>query len=152
MSRRKIKTRPGTSAAEASGVIHQTSIYPMRSADTDEVELFTYVSCSAAEDVRWFEDYMRAHLLVPRGYYYDPVESAELVAASAALLASPTADEREVRRAIAILGHSPCEEALAALGAYGMTNLPFAGMAPLARDECEGLIAGPVELVDTPSC
>lgn len=152
MSRRKIKARRGTPADESSGVIHQTCVYPMQSAETGQVELLTYVSQIDAEDARWSEDYYRAHLLMPRGYYYDPAECAELVEESAALLASPTADGRAVRRAIAILGHSPCEEALAALGAYGMTNLPFAGIARLAYSECVGLLAGPLELAEIPSC
>ena len=56
-----------------------------------------------------------------------------------------------LRRAILILGHSPCPEALEALEEYGRSERPLAGIARLAHSECIALASGPLELADLPS-
>ena len=152
MSRRKIKRQRRVVSARDFEGIRTASIYPTRGAAGD-FELLTYISTPIDEaDCCWAEDYHRAHLLMPRDYYYDPDESANLVHEAVTVLTSSTADERATRRAIAILGHSPCEEALTTLQAYGQTDLPFAGMARLAYSECAGLAAGPVDWGDPVTC
>lgn len=148
MSRRKIKGQRRAVSASDFGGIRTASIYPTRGAAGD-FELLTYISPPIDEaDCCWAEEYHRAHLLMPRDYYYDPDDSASLVHEAVTLLASSTAGERATRRAIAILGHSPCEAALTALEAYGQTDRPFAGIARLAYSECAGLAAGPVDWGD----
>ena len=152
MSKRKIKSRSVDGVTSGREVNCIASIYPCRDPRTGEVALATYVAQIEDADVRWLEDYEAAHFLMPRDYLYDPRTCGEEVSRAVAVLYSPTVIADALRRAIAILGHSPCDVALAALREYGQTDLPFAGIARLAYRECIALAAGPVEVAELPRC
>ena len=94
-----------------------------------------------AED-QWddFVVYMDAHHLMPFDYDYDPETCADLLGESL-FVATEQHLEPELRlRAIAILGHSPCQEALAVLEQLASSGDPLAGVARLAYGECQGMV------------
>ena len=152
MSRKKIKPRRRNEPAGGREVNAIASVYPCRDQRTGEISLMTYIAQIEDADVRWLDDYEAAHFLMPRDYFYDPQTSGEKVREAVRILNSPTVMADALRRAIAILGHSPCSEALEALEEYGQSELPFAGIARLAHSECVALASGPLELADQPSC
>jgi hypothetical protein len=84
--------------------------------------------------------YMKAHGLMPPNYLYDSASCAELVSeAIRSLLGGERGTER-LLRAIAILGHSPCPEAIEALTAFGDRDHPLAEVAGHALTECSAMM------------
>ncbi len=84
--------------------------------------------------------YIDAHGLMPPNYLYDSASCAELVSeAIRSLLGGERGTER-LLRAIAILGHSPCPEAIEALTAFGDRDHPLAEVAGHALTECSAMM------------
>jgi len=83
--------------------------------------------------------YIRAHRLIPRDYEYGCDASQAMVAEAIATLKCATVETPEVLASLAVLGHSPCDEALAALNEYVDTDRPYAKVARYALEECFGL-------------
>ena len=95
-----------------------------------------------SEDEREHYDlYMQAHRMMPYYYFYDPVFCGGEVRRSVAVIDAAKSDLEQLMRALAILGHSPCLEAVKALRAYGESQRPLAGVARLALDECSTMFA-----------
>jgi len=86
-----------------------------------------------------FEDYMEAHRLMPYNYSYDPETCGQEVREAIATLHEVDPSRRALLRAIAILGHSPCTEAIRALAEFNSWGGPFSGAASLALAECSGM-------------
>jgi hypothetical protein len=86
-----------------------------------------------------FRVYMDAHRLLPYEYDYDAETCGRIVAQAVVALADERVDINEQLRAIAVLGHSPCAEAVAALGEVASSGSPLAGVAELALGECQGM-------------
>lgn len=84
--------------------------------------------------------YMDAHHLMPFDYDYDPATCAELVGESLFVAAEDHLAPELRLRAIAILGHSPCAEALSVLAEVASSDDPLAGVAQLAFGECQGMV------------
>lgn len=84
--------------------------------------------------------YLEAHRLIPSGYRFDPIRDLEQVKTAAATLDKPDVTTAEFLRAIVILGHSPCNEALETLERWSNTDHPYASVARVALSECKSLI------------
>jgi hypothetical protein len=93
-------------------------------------------------ETQWddFVVYMDAHHLIPFDYDYDPVTCAEVVGKSLFVATDDRCAVEQRLKAIAILGHSPCIEALAVLEEVASSDDPLAGVAQLAYGECQGMI------------
>ncbi|MFO8072025.1 MAG: hypothetical protein R6V85_09145 [Polyangia bacterium] len=84
--------------------------------------------------------YMKAHRLMPPNYLYDSASCARLVSEAIRSLWEDQRGAESLLRAIAILGHSPCPEAIEALTAFGDRDHPLAGVAAHAITECSAMI------------
>ncbi|MBN1653173.1 MAG: hypothetical protein JXA30_05295 [Deltaproteobacteria bacterium] len=91
----------------------------------------------ASSEMAAFNIYMLAHKLMP--FDFDLLRYPQEVDRSSAALNDPLATETELLRAIAILGHSPCQEALHALDIFAKSGHRFASVARLALSECRGM-------------
>lgn len=86
-----------------------------------------------------FGTYMDAHHLMPLEYDYDPETCGQLVGEAIVAAADSRLDEAARLAAIAILGHSPCAEAIAALDELASSGDRLAGVAEFALGECQGM-------------
>ncbi len=93
------------------------------------------------DELEHHELYMQAHSKMPYYYSYDPAFCGWEVRRSVAVLNALEPDREQLMRALAILGHSPCLEAVKALRAYGESQRPLAGVARQALDECSMMFA-----------
>ena len=93
------------------------------------------------DDLEHHELYIQAHSMMPYYYTYDPAFCGWEVRRAVAVLSAPKPDREQLMRALAILGHSPCLEAVKALRAYGESQRPLAGVARMALDECSMMFA-----------
>ncbi len=93
------------------------------------------------DDLEHHELYLQAHSKMPYYYSYDPTFCEWEVRRALAVLSAPMPDREQLMRALAILGHSPCLEAVKALRAYGESERPLAGVARMALDECSMMFA-----------
>jgi hypothetical protein len=86
-----------------------------------------------------FGTYMDAHHLMPFDYDYDPETCGQIVGEAIVASSDRRLEEAARLAAIAILGHSPCAEALAALDSLAASDDRLAGVAEFALGECQGL-------------
>jgi hypothetical protein len=128
MSRRKIRQKK--KPAEPEGMSYQTFRFTPDGLEITDCEV-------PAEDVESLHLYIGAHDLMPQLYVFDggPESMAEVEEASVTL-ALELVDEAETARAIAILGHSPCQQAIVALTRATDLPYPFGRMAHHALAEC----------------
>jgi hypothetical protein len=84
--------------------------------------------------------YLEAHQLIPNDYRFDPIRNGDQVKTAAATLDKPDVTTAEFLRAIVILGHSPCDQALETLERWSNTDHPYASVARVALRECKSLI------------
>lgn len=99
-----------------------------------------YFACGEnGVDLGDFQDYMEAHKLMPYNYLYDPDTCRQEVCEAIAVLHDVEPSRAKLLRAIAILGHSPCLEAVEALNRHRLGGGPFAGAAEMALSECCGM-------------
>ncbi|MCK9462443.1 MAG: hypothetical protein M0R80_22700 [Proteobacteria bacterium] len=119
--------------------------FPIRDAASGKVEWLTGMFAVDAADAAAHPLYARAHALMPppRSSAFDPYEHVALVPAARRLLerADEGCDADDLLRAIAILGHTPTNEALDALFAFGerWPEGDLARVARLAVAECVAL-------------
>ena len=110
--------------------------FPIRNAASGKVEWLTGMFAVDAADAAAHPLYVRAHALMPRpsSSEFDPFEHAALVPAACRLLenADEESDADDLLRAIAILGHTPTDDALDALFAFG-ERWPEGDLARVAR-------------------
>jgi hypothetical protein len=111
--------------------------FPIRDAASGGVEWLTGMFAVDAADAAAHPLYVRAHTLMPRpssSVVFDPFEHAALVPAARRLLekADEGCDADDVLRAIAILGHTPTNDALEALFAF-LERWPKGDLARVAR-------------------
>jgi hypothetical protein len=136
MSRKKVKrgrTKPATSSRMASG---GGQILACEDCGCGLVTFAVPLGDTSPTD---FRVYMDAHRLLPFEYDYDPATCGQIVGQAVVALADGNADIDEQLGAIAVLGHSPCAEAVAALGEIAASGGPLAGVAELALGECQGM-------------
>ncbi len=102
-----------------------------------------YAVISHISDERDMENYgiyMMGHQLMPDRYSYDPVDCGAIVASAIGMLRRPSSPNDHLW-AIAVLGHSPCPEALKALSRYSEERGQLAGVAQMALSECSALFS-----------
>ncbi len=104
-------------------------------------EMFMNVKEISEDELEDYGLYMQAHSMMPYYYFYDPAFCGGEVRRAAALVGAANPEREQLMRALAILGHSPCLEAVTALRAYGESERPLAGVARLALDECSTMFA-----------
>ena len=107
----------------------------------EDPEMFMNVREIDEDELEDYGLYMHAHRMMPYLYFYDPVFCGGEVRRSVAVIDAVKSDREQLMRALAILGHSPCLEAVKALRAYGESQRPLAGVARLALDECSMMFA-----------
>ena len=139
MSKKKIRKprKSRTKRSEPTGVMGTTRLLACDDGGCGLVSFAVPFAETLWDD---FVVYMDAHHLMPFDYDYDPATCAAIVGES---LFAATDDRLapDVRlRAIAILGHSPCVEALAVLEELASSGDLFAGVAQLAYGECQGMV------------
>ena len=88
--------------------------------------------------------YIKAHALLPVGYFYDGSVAAVVTVEKAAneLMGARTNGVDRLR-AILVLGHSPCKRAVEALSAFAKTDHALAETAGFALSECLQLFMTP---------
>lgn len=86
-----------------------------------------------------FSTYMDAHHLMPFDYDYEPDTCGQLVGEAIVASADRHLEETTRLAAIAILGHSPCTEAIAALAELASSDDRLSGVAEFALGECQGM-------------
>jgi len=92
-------------------------------------------------DLSHMQTYMEAHVLLPQDLDFGEMPHPEHVRSAVNVLEAERSTPRRCLEAIVLLGHSPCPEALDALGRYARSGRPFAGLAPIAEAECLDLLA-----------
>jgi hypothetical protein len=147
MSKRKIRKKGGARReANRGGGKEYLSSFILVKEPGSPVPSFRNLVWEVEEDVaRYMSAYQRAHELMPppRNMYMDPQEYREEQEPAIETLdffdegISPSRDE--LLRAIAILGHSPNEQALLALSRFSESGHELAPVARLALSECTGL-------------
>ncbi len=102
-------------------------------------EMFMSVKEIGEDELEHYDLYMQAHRMMPYNYFYDPAFCGEEVRRSVAVIDATKSGREQLMRALAVLGHSPCLEAVKALAAYSESQRPLSGVARLALDECSML-------------
>jgi len=144
MSRRKIRCPREETATGAGQSLFETATYPVWDARTGRVELVSYMWEIDRSDIPHVPAWREAHAMLPDTYRYDPYESRPLIASALRTLADADARRFQMLAAIALLGHSPCPEALRALDEVGRGGGAYAGVARLALCECAAMLGSPV--------
>lgn len=142
MSRKKIRRRNKTSFGQKrpSGSAGGFTTTRLLACDDGGCGLVSFAVPFEETQMDEFVLYMDAHHLMPFDYDYDPATCAEIVGESL-FVASDDHLEPELRlRAITILGHSPCREALAVLEELASSDDSLSGVARLAYGECQGMV------------
>jgi len=105
--------------------------------------LSTTIQPVSSADLPALNAYFRAHELLPPSYLFDPQQAKyrRIVAMAVMLLKDPTAQNKELTRAIVILGHSPTPGAIVALERMSEAGHHLSNMARMALDECRGMAA-----------
>ena len=82
--------------------------------------------------------YLKAHKLLPFMYRFDPHKRKyqRYLEKSLRVLTDADATTLDLTRAIVVLGHSPCERAIAALERLSQTDHTMSGLARMALQEC----------------
>ncbi|MCP4675151.1 MAG: hypothetical protein GY854_06525 [Deltaproteobacteria bacterium] len=89
--------------------------------------------------------YIMSHELLPRDFVFDGTpQCMELVNESSKILASGCSSDKEVFRAIAILGHAPCQLAIDTLERCTRMPSPFGQVARHALQECTSIGHNPL--------
>ncbi|MBW2277669.1 MAG: hypothetical protein JRF63_09275 [Deltaproteobacteria bacterium] len=139
MSRKKIRKQKKTSFPESRRTAGFNTM-PLLACDDSGCGLVSFAVPAAETQLEEFCLYMDAHHLMPFDYDYDPATCAELVGESIFVAADELIDPTLRLRAIAILGHSPCIEALAVLEELASADDPLSGVVQLAFAECQGMV------------
>jgi len=139
MSRRKIR-KPSKAATESSRAGGGFTTARVLACDDCGCGLVSFAVPVADTRMDEFVLYMDAHHLMPYDYDYDPETCAEIVGESLFVAADEHLGPELRLRAIAILGHTPCVEALTVLEELASSEDPLAGVARLAYGECQGMV------------
>ena len=107
----------------------------------EDPEMFMNIREIGEDELEDYGLYMQAHCMMPYYYFYDPAFCGWEVRRAVAVLSASNPGREQLMRALAILGHSPCLEAVTALRAYGESQRPLAGVARMALDECSTMFA-----------
>jgi hypothetical protein len=122
MPSRTRRTRARLARSKRERMVMLSFGFPIRDAASGRVEWLTGMFAVDAADAAAHPLYVRAHALMPRpsSSEFDPFEHAALVPAACRLLenADEESDADDLLRAIAILGHTPTDDALDALFAF----------------------------------
>jgi len=139
MSRKKIRkpNKSTTGRSRRTGIMGTTRLL---ACDDGGCGLVSFAVPFAEDQWDDFVVYMDAHHLMPFDYDYDPATCAELVGESLFVATEEHLEPEQRLRAIAILGHSPCAEALAVLEELASSDDPLAGVAQMAFGECLGMV------------
>jgi hypothetical protein len=123
------------------------NVYPIVNPRTGDIEIGCFSYAVEPRDVPHLALYDRAHRLMPPNYSFESCDSAAHVQYASRVLSGSDATEDQVLGALAVLGHSPCEESFVVLGRWARNDPPYGSVARFALAECAG-IAG---LFDEPS-
>jgi hypothetical protein len=138
MSRKKIR-RPGRGKQGYRGPAFPGSNCQILACEDCGCGLLTFAVPIGSGKLDDFGTYMDAHHLMPFDYEYNPETCGQLVGEAIVAVADQRLEEAARLAAIAILGHSPCAEALAALAELASSGDRLAGVAEFALGECQGM-------------
>ncbi len=97
-----------------------------------------------SDDFESARTYIMSHKLLPWNFVFDgSPECMELVNESSNTLTSGSSSDKEIFRAIIILGHAPCQLAIDTLNKSTKMPNPFGKVAKHALDECLSICKTP---------
>jgi hypothetical protein len=117
--------------------------YPILDPVTGDITVRDFQCEVDGEDLPFMEMWNDAHRLLPPpdSFLFDPDQYRDQLtdALRTVQIYSEEVDDETLLQAIAVIGHTPCQESLKALADFGRSANRFAPVARLALGECSGL-------------